>query len=218
MGRFVEGSGLWCSPLGLLKLPKLRDPAAKVEIGAELRRQEALEHVRHDLRTDDPRSQAADIDVVVLDSLAGDIGVVDDGGTNAVDFVRGDRRSHPGTADEHSALDGARGDEIRDASSHHRKVDRCIVTGPDIHDLVPEGTDDVRDVRLQRKPRVIIRKCDAHDYPFSPDVAMPSVNRRWNAMKMPTTGRSETTDMAKSAPKAELVLTSVKARSASGVV
>lgn len=56
-------------------------------LGAELRRQEGLDHVAGHLRPDDPGADAQDIDVVVFHGLARDEGVVADRRPDARDLA-----------------------------------------------------------------------------------------------------------------------------------
>ena len=113
-----------------------------------------------------------------------------------------------------------RGDEVGDASGHDREVDRCVGVGADVDDVVATGFEEVDDDGLEREAGVVVGDGDAHGrgQPFSPEVAMPSTRSFWKAMKTPSTGSSESTDMANSGPNAEPEVVSMNARNASGTV
>ena len=76
-----------CRGRGPFHLGQLRDAPPEVGVGAELGVEVGDDRVLGDPAADDPGAEAGDVDVVVLDALPGDVGVVI--GSACVSIVEG---------------------------------------------------------------------------------------------------------------------------------
>ena len=93
---------------------------------AEPGSQEGPEQVERELQTDDLRTEADDVDVVVLDRLMRRVDVVAERGADAVDLVGGDTGADTGPADENRPVCRVVEDPGADGPRDVREIDRFV--------------------------------------------------------------------------------------------
>ena len=100
----------------------LVDTPAMARFRAEARAEEGPHALHGELDADDPRAEAQDVHVVVLDALARGVRVVADAGADAADLRRGDRGAHAAAADEDAPVGPPVGDRPPEAQAEIRVV------------------------------------------------------------------------------------------------
>ncbi len=134
-------------PAGALDLLHLGPPADVALLVAHHRPQERGHDLRGDLGSDDPATEAEDVDPVVLHGLMGGVGVVHGAGADAGDLARGHRDARAGTADDDPALRLPGDDRMSDLERLVGVIDRLRAVGSEVQHLMAEPGDQVINAR-----------------------------------------------------------------------
>src|SRR4051812_38534204 len=129
---------------------KLLDAAAEILIGGKFGGEVGRDEVHGEPGADNLCANAHDIDVVMLDALMGGMDVVADRGADTLHLVGRDRGADAGAADHDAARGFARRHLLRHRACDVGEVDRFVVMGADIEDVVAEAADVVDNCLLER--------------------------------------------------------------------
>ena len=129
---------------------------------AEVRVQKGFHQIFGERAGDYARTEHEDVHVVVFDALVRGIGVVANGGADAVEFVGGDGGADAAAADENAAFDRARLDGFADGLGEIGIIARLRVVSAEIDNAVAEPFDERAEVILQFEPGVIGGDGDFH--------------------------------------------------------
>jgi hypothetical protein len=154
------------TPLGqrfsclMLEVPELVDTAAELLLRTELGCEECFDDVTRDLRTNDPRTYAQHIHVVVLDRLARHESVVADCRANTGNLVGGNAGARTGTADKDDTLDFAFLYQGNRPARDIREVDRRVRHRTYVNNFVTVLLENFGDEVFQQEACVVIGEPD----------------------------------------------------------
>lgn len=145
-----------------LHLCQLLHTTTKIRIAAEPGVEKCRDYVVDDRCADDPGSEARHDDVIVLYRLASDVRVMDDGGPNPGNFVRGDCGSDAGATNQDAAICLIRDDQARHSARDDGEVNRRCVRRADVDDFMAQRLNPGDDGDLQSEACVVIGDRDLH--------------------------------------------------------
>jgi len=145
---------------------QLLHAVAEILVGGEFGGEVGRDEVHREPGADDLRADAHDVDVVVLDALMCGMNVVADRRADALHLVGRDRSADPGSANHDAARGFARRHLLRDGARDVGEVDRLVVIGADIDDVVAEAANVVDDSLLERPAGVVGSDNEAHVISF----------------------------------------------------
>src|SRR5271163_2276122 len=132
----------------------------------KFRAQKRFHEIFGELFADDAATEHQDIHVVVLDALMRGIGVVADGGANAVNFIGGHADANTAAAHEHATVGLAIGDGVTDEFGEVGVVGGVFVERANVENVMAKRAHDVAHFTFEGEAGVVGTDDDSHASPY----------------------------------------------------